>query len=164
MMFMGEEVDLSEKGMELSEEEKEEKTPEKEEKEEEELIEEEEKEKLEMGGMILVLLVILAFFSIYIYPFFLLEDTSECSSSFCVDEKRNCTEGEFISSFHGTKRFYRITKSINDCKVFVESRSDLGEEKKGMSMQCSFPMENGRVQEINNYSYCEGELAEVLES
>ncbi len=160
---MGEEIDLSKEGFELSEEEKEEEKQKSSEELKEQPDEESEarKKSLRIGSVIVAGIVLLLIVG-YAVPFLVAEEPTECSKPFCLSKKRKCVKGEYKSSYAGTERVYTIQRGIGECIVFVESKKASGEEEGGMKMKCVFDIVGGESQEVSDYSNCEGDLAEVL--
>ena len=93
----------------------------------------------------------------------LFSDSKDCGEDLlCVEKIRNCTPGEFSSTFAGIAVNYLISREVGMCRVQAEvaSAPPGASERQGMSMVCLHPIKEGKVDLSSQYGECEGSLAD----
>ena len=123
------------------------------------------KRKINFPVLFLASVLAIAALGVIVYFVFLASSpAADCGSdTFCVQKIIDCQAGSYRSTYRGISNEYRITNSGNYCQVFVKVlKSSSQTILPQMSMNCLYPIVDGKTDLSDSQSNCDGSLVSVL--
>ncbi len=123
------------------------------------------KKKVNFALIFIAFVVALALASAVLYLVVVVSShPADCGDdTFCVQKVIDCQPGSYQSSYRGITNEYRITNRGQYCQVFVRVLKSRSQRLvPGMSMNCLYPISDGKTDLSGGYSNCDGPLAGAL--
>lgn len=82
---------------------------------------------------------------------------------FCVQKIIDCAPGKYSSTYRSVTMWYQVENHGRYCQAFVKvSKSGSAQYQEGMSMNCLYPIEDGKTNMAANQTQCDGSLAVAM--